>query len=115
MSEHDFNIYGVRRHPWNEGLNYFMEAYSYPPGADGPCYVMAAWNQITGERYIAKMEGLKYPISKEVIADAREVMLKLMRGALTGKEDSVLGPPSEVTLPGHNKTGPIVMLTEGHA
>ena len=115
MSDLDFNIHGVRRRPWQEGLNYFMEAYSWPPGADLPCYVMAAWNEITGERYVAKMEGLKPPMTKAKIEEARRTMQELLRGALTGKEDQVMGPPVEIIVKGHNKTGPIVLRSEGHA
>lgn len=115
MNQSEFNIHGVRRLPWQEGTNYFLEAYSWPPGAELPCYVMLAWNEITGERYLAKMEGLKPPVTKDVIDNAREIMLDLMRGALTGKEDQVLGPPKEVSVPGHNNAGLIVMRSEGHA
>lgn len=97
----DFNIHGVRRKPWQEGTNYFAEAYSWPPGADSPCMIMFAWNNITGERYCAKTENIPVPVSVELISDVRETMMKLLRAALTGKEDAVFGAPDSIELPGN--------------
>jgi hypothetical protein len=111
MTNADYNIHGVRKKIWTEGQNYFAEAYSWPPGAETPCYMVFAWNQITGERFVTQMDNLQPPITETLIEQAREIMVKILKAAILGREVEGVGPGNG----DDNSKVPIVLTTEGHA